>query len=72
MGKGFDFVMVWVFVGFGFLVVFLVFLFMANTFVAEDLFLARREIIVVPWQPELGGKLPKWSDSNISESIQID
>lgn len=31
--------------------------FMANTFVAEGLFLARREIIVMPWQPELGGTL---------------
>lgn len=30
---------------------------MANTFVAEGLFLAKREIIVTPWQPELGGKL---------------
>lgn len=30
---------------------------MANTFVAEGLFLAKREIIVMPWQPELGGKL---------------
>ena len=31
--------------------------FVANTFVAEGLFLATREIIVTPWQPELGGKL---------------
>lgn len=30
---------------------------MANTFVAEGLFLAKREIIVMPWQPELGDKL---------------
>lgn len=35
----------------------LFFLFVANTFVAESLFLAKREIIVTPWQPELGGKL---------------
>lgn len=33
------------------------FFFVANTFVAEGLFLAKREIIVMPWQPELGDKL---------------
>lgn len=33
------------------------FFFVANTFVAEGLFLAEREIIVTPWQPHLGGKL---------------
>lgn len=41
---------------FGFLGFFFSF-FVANTFVAEGLFLAKREIIVTPWQPELGGKL---------------
>lgn len=49
----FGFLLVWVFwcfvVGFFFL--------MADAFVSEGLFLAKIEIIVMPWQPELGGKL---------------
>lgn len=50
---------VWFFVGLGFLVFCCWFLFflMADAFVSEGLFLAKTEIIVMPWQPELGGKL---------------
>lgn len=41
------------------------FVYVANTFVAEGLFLARREIIVMPWQPDLGGKLEQASLTKI-------
>jgi len=44
---------------------FFCFVYVANTFVAEGLFLARREIIVMPWQPDLGGKLEQASLTKI-------